>query len=1433
MGLAPSDFVPLDRRFDRASVRDTADYWVEILSDREKPRDWLWLRSQSRVIALLAQAGSGKTVEFQRQVDEARHNNRQAFFFRVERLCAGALEDAHETLECKSLFETWLSGKSEAEIFLDSVDEAKLPQSRAARPLSDAIRTLRQKIEANLDRVSIFVSCRSSEWFDDVEQRALQDLANAISDKAALQDRISVFNATFTPLDQPRVRKLAIAKRAEEAMITLIESEAIADIVTPLDAILYLDTFLEFRGTDSLRAKFASRGALLDSSVRRRLSEDGTETKRSQLEFTPALRAAQFLAFSSVAAQVTDIAVGGARKDCIDPTELLARGHAAISSDSIRQLLACSLFVPAGQGRVRFYRPEARAMLAAQWLRSRIAEGASQLRIASQFIKTVFGKPRVPSAYGSMLAWLSSYDPVIRRRMIAAGPEWVMEDGDPRSLALEDRIAALKRHVALGPNRFTGDWHFDVAELRRYATTDLEQQIVEELTKVQSDETANVLMLLSQAGRYPSAVPVLISILVDLAKPAGNRMYAIRALMACGKQHDLAKVALHYVLTGGPDPTASTEPFAGSRNDSVLLDLVMASYPESISATDAIALLSQLSGSNQIMTAKSFALWTAKIPTQDLEIWFVGLDELCFETPAPDYRPFRYDHPKMTRTAKTLLRGLSEVAARYIRERTAFNFNRDLLIYDRVSHIKNVGADYGSSRHGSPLPAAVAHNPIFRAHLFEHLAIVEKHKSTAFAYSDHVASAEYRAEGAAADRRWFLDRYRKSRGQAQSDYADAYLTMSRMYGRGYWQRLALLGQALFRRHPDWKSIKEAAISPIVAPFNRYWVRWRYQSFGDRRGFRARSARASAKFRLGVAVLRNWGIMRRGEAVGLLTRLVLSLEIQGPSEVQLVARYGRFLGGVLIDGTKALARNATPIDHGPSIYYSDILAHLGYAYIAHSDPTMPGVDPSMALRSALFHSTDWPEWAKSLSLASPEAWVAVTVPLILEDLTAIRSEGDADFRGRRLSSISHLDEELRAPLSASLLKAIESVQIVQARDVQPLARILRSNPDVERQVAPLASKRAREAWHEGAVSRAMAWMAEWLADDDAALSTLLAWMDAQPKLVGEGLSLYVRRYAERSSSAPLHMPALDLRYRFATIAYNTIDPNDDEPIREGVHSVTARDDLQRLRGSVGELLHAKYDDDERADLGRLISTYVEPISPEWAERWRNSYEKGAAKPVPWSNEEILKYGSDLTTAPTSGESLLDRVGELIADLEVELSNGEFDRRGLFSTSILEADYRAWLGHALDTRRRPWFSIVQEAETIDEARTDLRLELRGSSNAVVVIEIKLAHRWSYDDLVDKFRSQLVDKYLRTERVRHGIYLLVDLGKLPKGSMPDASKPTVGTVVKMLNGEASDLRANGGPVAVAQVFTITKSKRQAARHPGTKPRERKKLAAKPAKA
>lgn len=1406
MALAPNDTVPLDRRFERATSADTVEYWAEALAD--KSRNWEWLRGRSRVVALLAQAGSGKTIEFMRQVDEVRSANRDAFFFRVERLCSGAVQDAHETPGCRALFEEWVKSDRPAEFFLDAVDEAKLPQARAARPLRDALRALRFALEPHFGRISIFVSCRSSEWFDDVEQKALEELANAMGAARAEPEPISVFNATFAPLDSARIRLLAEDRGGDEAIAVLTESEAIADIVTPLDAILYLDTYLEFKGTPDLAARFSSRGRLLDTSVRRRLAEQGGETRRSQLEFSTGIKASQFLAFASIVAQTMDIAVGAARKDCVDPQELLASGHAGLSPDGIRQLLACPLFVPAGQARVRFYRREARDMLAAQWLRDRIDEGASAQTVTDRFIKIAFGEPRVPNVYGSMLAWLASYDPTTLRRVIQAAPHWIIEGGDPRSLALEDRITALERHFQLGPGRFHGEFMFEVGELRRFAQPELQDAIVRHLADPPAGDLFDHLMQMIEAGRYASAAPALVSTLSDFSRGSGDRMFAMRALLACGGDNDLRTVAKHLVSTGGPT-VPEDEVFGRSRNDHFLLDLVTAAYPTVIGVADALTLLGQIHGKDYSHEAKSIARWlAASAPSADLADWLVGLDRLCFDVPDPDYRPFGHAMPRMHRRATVLLRGLLEVTARYLADATQFDIERDLHIYDRVRHANNLGASFTMSRRGSPVPATLTSNAEFRHALYEQLATNERRKHTAFAYFEHIDWSVHRAGADREDLRWFLERFHQSDGEIRSDYAHSAVFLADRYGKAgrIKARLTIAWAAMKDGKRDWSVVRQVTTDPLLAPWRRYRARRSWGRHDPDAGVRALVARVSASIRLRRDIWLGWASLRRGTATALLTRLVLEERYDPPSESDLVKRYGKRLGAIVTDGAQAYARTYRPVDRGRRILGTDILAQAGYRYAWNADRSMPGVDPTAAMRAALLFATDWPDWATGLALAHPGAWRDLVTPLLADEIASATASEPGSY-SRSLSTVSHLDEEVRAPLSAPLFGAMAPLRVIDGIDIDRVVRILRADPEIEALLPAFASRHAREAWHEGSVGRALNWLPFWAERDEAGLLTLLRWMALDASIVADGLGIYARLSDREPNAAPA---SLDIRYRFADLAYSHLSPGDDPPVKEGPHSVGERDNLQHLRGSIGELLSADFDTAERDALERLLNAHVVPVSSEWADRWRHRYGQQAVKPRPWLPATIMGMGSDLAEAPASGDELFVRVSAMVADLEKELATAEFDRRGLFPTTMLESDFRAWLGHALDNRRRPWFSIVQEAETSSATRTDLRIELRGTGNAIVVIEIKLVHGWKYDELIDKFRSQLVDQYLLTPRGRHGIYLLVDLGKKAKGAMPDGSTPACEDIVTMLNSTSADIAATTGAIVKAQTFQIALSKR-----------------------
>lgn len=149
----PPVHVELERTFaDTSSDPDMLRYG---LRDEER-RGWAWLTGH-HAVALLAEAGSGKTHELR----ELAAAGADRFRMRVEALCTGSVAAALDTAEQAVAFDGWLRSERKCLLLVDAVDEAKLPRSRTAAPLRDALATRRRAIGDGLHRVRIVVTCRS------------------------------------------------------------------------------------------------------------------------------------------------------------------------------------------------------------------------------------------------------------------------------------------------------------------------------------------------------------------------------------------------------------------------------------------------------------------------------------------------------------------------------------------------------------------------------------------------------------------------------------------------------------------------------------------------------------------------------------------------------------------------------------------------------------------------------------------------------------------------------------------------------------------------------------------------------------------------------------------------------------------------------------------------------------------------------------------------------------------------------------------------------------------------------------------------------------------------------------------------------------------------------------------------------------------------
>jgi hypothetical protein len=125
-------------------------------------------------------------------------------------------------------------------------------------------------------------------------------------------------------------------------------------------------------------------------------------------------------------------------------------------------------------------------------------------------------------------------------------------------------------------------------------------------------------------------------------------------------------------------------------------------------------------------------------------------------------------------------------------------------------------------------------------------------------------------------------------------------------------------------------------------------------------------------------------------------------------------------------------------------------------------------------------------------------------------------------------------------------------------------------------------------------------------------------------------------------------------------------------------------------------------------------------------------------------------------------------------------------------------------------RGQYSVPPEEELADATRPDLRIHTP-AVDAPVPIELKIADKWSYAELVERLHNQLVGQYLRDTRSRFGVFLLVWQGKKKKWRESEAGKPcSFGNLLERLEAEAEAILRDRYDLEEIRIVGIDLTKR-----------------------
>lgn len=164
-------YVSITRRFaiaEKEELRDP-DYLSYFGSEPDGVYKWPDLFEMAPLV-ILGEGRSGKTREFEKQVEMLRESGSFAFFLPLERLHDEDLESAFDKTDFEA-FKAWTeSPTAVAYFFLDALDELKLREGS----LRSAVKKLQFACEPHFARMKLVVSCRPADWQSQIDAQHLE-----------------------------------------------------------------------------------------------------------------------------------------------------------------------------------------------------------------------------------------------------------------------------------------------------------------------------------------------------------------------------------------------------------------------------------------------------------------------------------------------------------------------------------------------------------------------------------------------------------------------------------------------------------------------------------------------------------------------------------------------------------------------------------------------------------------------------------------------------------------------------------------------------------------------------------------------------------------------------------------------------------------------------------------------------------------------------------------------------------------------------------------------------------------------------------------------------------------------------------------------------------------------------------------------------------
>lgn len=1387
-----SSFIQLNRSFRKLDTsKDQTDeaYRISLAFGREKAIFWPDIVENPRVI-ILAEAGAGKTEEFEYATQSLITDGKTAFFLRLEHLSSN-LKTAFEIGSFDD-YEKWKLDDEIGYFFLDSVDEAKLVDPMQ---FEKAIRLFAAEIGAhNFNRIKVFISSRVTRWLPKSDlsfvKRHLPFYEEDTEDDSDIDDLEAIFDGEDgnskseavakpvnivlgTPLvvgmqglngEQMKTYSVAKGLPTSEAdkMIREIYSLEVQDLASrPKD----LDDILGFWTTDQ---RVGTRLDLIERSFKNRVSEQDQKRKdKDPLTFSKAQEGARKLAAAVTLQQINRILVPGADPVTlgVDAEQILADW----SPQEIQALLQRPLFEEQTYGTVRFYHRSVREFLTAEWLNELLKNDKSRRDIEAVFFRKQHGLEVVVPTSRPVLSWMVLLDDSIKERTKNISPEVFIKSGDVSRLPLSDRQALLTLLCEILATKGFGRTYFTNTELYRFGKADMVDHISRLVDKYQvNDEVLDVLFVMLEQREIDIGADVAKGIAKDKNRSSHTRINALDYLLSRASKTPIEEIATH-VFGDNTD-----------KGHRILAWFVEFHREAKLTASQIVELLARYKAKRRYEYNRS-----SSAPLKAIDHFSADQCHEFLEAVYP-----------LLKTEPLLERKYLDISERYkwlyvpslkaleklivVRDARVFDERfLELLSFSVRSHDYLDTDDYKKDFSKIVPQFQELNDALF---WYSMVSARTHEKSVKHYRSGHFWSRSWILGDDDFDRvlEWIDSR------EIEDDKLVALSVAFDIYRHNRGEK---------RRKRLWKAVEGNQVLYDClysflhpAPMKPEDRKWQQQEYRWKQRDKKRNAKKAAN-------LKRWKSWLKSKKAEVLLDNSIAAEGRlwnGNSYLMnrvredrtgsdkwarkewksLIPVYGEKVAERYRDAAIGYWRlwNPTEAINSSSTSQATIFGLTGLAIEAEVNPnwleTLTPDEAKLAMTYAHQEMNGFPYWLEEMFCKYPD--------VILDDICA---DIEHEFKHRdaeghyfgTLHKITWRYPWLYCALGPSIMTflteydpkhidtLLNSLGIVLQcidngpADIVALAKLgLEKSTDLQRKAIWYA------AWINVSASDGLEAVIRFTdsLEDEEKTSFVMNWVTM---LLGD------RGGALRSEFNDFTQVAI-LKEMYVFVYQHIRSAEDIDRAGKGVYSPNLRDNAQSARNAIFNIL-SKIPGRQTYDAFMEFSeNHPEEEHRPWYIHHARERAENDADSTPWKADDFAAFEKSAKRRPQNHQEVFDLSRSRLLDIKHHLEHGDDSQASAMVEIDKETIHRNYYVKEFRDRNNGFYTVTPEEELADKKRVDLRIHGSGLDHPVP-IELKLAGNWTGDAHFERLENQLIGDYLRDMRSSRGIFLIVNRGKKKK--------------------------------------------------------------------